>query len=170
VGGKRVIPMSDLRGVFADMGFDDPVTYIQSGNVIVGSRRARTARTAATIERHLEEAFGYDARVVIRDASQMARIVRAIPTDWDPADAAVRHNVVFLTDGVPAKDLIDPRTLRPECESLSAGHGVLYWSAPARTVTRTAMGRLSSHPSYPEMTVRNLRTTLRLNEIMRERG
>jgi len=168
VGGKRVIPMSDLRDLFADMGFANPVTYIQSGNVVVGSSTTRTAQAASAIERRLTAAFGYDARVVIRDAAQMSRTVRGIPRDWDASDAAMRHNVIFLTEGVRAKGLIDPRSLRPEYESLSTGDGVLYWAAPFSTVNRTAMMRLSSHPSYAEMTVRNLRTTLRLHEIMQE--
>ena len=170
VGGQRVIPMSDLREVFTEMGFDDPVTYIQSGNVVVGSRRRRTARTAPAIERRLEEAFGYDSRIVIRDADEMARLVRGIPRGWDAADGSMRHNVIFLTDGVEAKGLVDPGTVKPELESLLVGDGVLYWSAPIRTISRTAMVRLSSHPSYREMNVRNLRTTLRLNDMMRERG
>jgi len=171
VGGNRIIPMSDLRDVFADMGYHDPVTYIQSGNVVVGSRRRRTTRTAPAIERTLEDAFGYDARVVIRDTPQMAKTVRGIPKDWDLDDGSTRHDVIFLTDAVVAKGLIDPTTLKPEVESLSVGDGVLYWSAPIRTLTRTSMMRkLSTHPSYPQMTIRNLRTTLRLYEIMRERG
>jgi len=170
VGGNRIIPMNDLRDAFADMGYHDPVTYIQSGNVVVGSRHRRTARTASAIERSLEDAFGYDARVVVRDTPQMARVVRDIPRNWDQADGSTRHNVIFLTDAVTAKGLIDPGTLRPEFESLSVGDGVLYWSAPLGTLTRTSMVKLSAHPSYPEMTIRNLRTTLRLYEIMKERG
>ena len=170
VGGNRIIPMSDLRDVFSDMGFHDPVTYIQSGNVVVGSRRRRTTRTTSAIERRLEDAFGHDARVVIRDADEMASVVRGIPRDWDAADTGVRHNVIFLTDAVGAKGLIDPGTLKPGFESLRVGDGVLYWSAPIRTLTRTSMMKLSAHPSYPEMAIRNLRTTLRLFEIMRERG
>jgi len=170
VGGKRIIPMADLRDAFAEMGFVDPVTYIQSGNVVMGSRRTRSARSATAIERALVDAFGYDARVVVRDTAEMAKIVRGIPKDWDPADGAKRHNVIFLTDGVSAKGLIDPTTIKPGIETLTVGDGVLYWSAPMRTLTRTTMVKLSAHASYREMTVRNLRTTLRLNEMMRERA
>jgi len=169
VGGNNVIPMSELRDVFADMGFDDPVTYIQSGNVVVGSRRRRNAETTSGIEARLAEAFGYDARVVVRDTAEMSRIVRGIPKGWDPADGAMRHNVIFLTDHVAASALIDPETVKPEFESLKVGDGVLYWSAPMRTLTRTGMVKLSAHPAYREMTVRNLRTTVRLFDIMRER-
>ena len=170
VGGRRIIPMSDLRDAFADMGFVDPVTYIQSGNVVMGSRRTRSPRATAAIERGLVDAFGYDARVVVRDTAEMAKIVRGIPKNWDPADGAMRYNVIFLADGVRAKGLIDPAKIKPDVESLAVGTGVLYWSAPMRTLTRTTMVKLSAHAAYGEMTVRNLRTTLRLYEMMRERA
>jgi uncharacterized protein (DUF1697 family) len=168
VGGNRLISMADLREAFADMGFVDPVTYIQSGNVVVGSRRPKGTRTSSTIERRLSEAFGYEARVVVRDAGEVARIIRGIPKGWDPADRAMRSNVMFLTDRIRAADVVDPATLVAGVESLKVGDHVLYWSAPMRTLTRTAMVKLSSRPAYQEMTVRSLRTTLRLSDIVRE--
>jgi uncharacterized protein (DUF1697 family) len=168
VGGNRRIAMSDLRDAFADMGFVDPVTYIQSGNVVVGSRRPKSARTASTIERRLSEAFGYEARVVVRDAGEVARIVRGIPKTWDPADSSMRYNVLFLTDRIRADDVVDAATLVAGLESLKVGGHVLYWSAPVRTLTRTTMVKLTSRPAYQEVTVRSLRTTLRLLDLVRE--
>jgi len=47
------------------------------------------------------------------------------------------------------------------------GDHVLYWSAPLRTLTRSTMRRLSSPAAYREMTVRSLRTTLRLHDLVR---
>jgi uncharacterized protein (DUF1697 family) len=170
VGGNRLIPMADLRDAFADMGYVDPVTYIQSGNVILGSRRPKSARTTSTIERRLSEAFGYEARVVVRDAGEVARIVRGIPKTWDPADTTMRFNVLFLTDRIRADEVVDPATLVAGIETLTVGDHVLYWSAPVQTLTRTTMVKLSSRPVYREMTVRNVRTTLRLADLVRERS
>jgi uncharacterized protein (DUF1697 family) len=170
VGGNRLIAMADLREVFTDMGFVDPVTYIQSGNVVVGSRRPKSARTVSAIERRLSDSFGYEARVVVRDAGEVARIVRGIPRAWDPADTATRYNVMFLTDRIRAAEVVDPATLVAGVESLKIGDHALYWSAPVRTLTRTTMVKLSSRPAYREMTVRSLRTTLRLAEMIRQRA
>ena len=170
VGRNRRIAMSDLRDLFSDMGYADPVTFIQSGNVLIGSRRPKSSRTASTIERRLSEAFDYDARVVVRDAAEVARIARGIPKRWDPEDESMRYNVLFLTDRIRADRVVDPATLEPGLESLAIGDHVLYWSAPLRTLTRTAMLKLASRPAYQEMTVRSLRTTLRLAQMVRERA
>jgi len=169
VGGNRVIPMADLRDAFAGMGFVDPTTYIQSGNVLVGSRRKKTPAAVRAIERGLSTAFGYDARVIVRDRGEMDAIVRRIPRAWDAADRSSRHNVVFLSDAVDPKDVAGWVTIDPAIESVSVGPHVVFWSAPLATITRSKMLKLSAHAAYPEMTIRNLRTALALHERMRER-
>jgi uncharacterized protein (DUF1697 family) len=170
VGGRNKIPMHDLRDAFVEMGFADPRTYIQSGNVVVGSRRANSPKTVAAIERGLSDAFGYEARVVVRDLPQMTTVVRQIPTDWDVHDAAMRYNVIFTTHGLTAKELLREVTPKPGIEAVSAGTHALYWSAPFATLSKTAMVKMSAHPAYGELTIRNLRTTLALLELMRERA
>ena len=170
VGGKRPVPMGDLREAFAAMGYVDPTTYINSGNVIVASRRTKNSRTVSTIERGLVGAFGHDLRVVVRDLAEMRAIVRGIPADWNVDDRATRRNVIFLTDGSDARAILRSLRPKPDIESVTATQHVLYWSAPERTITRTAMVKLSAHPAYGEMTVRNLRTTLKVHDLMLARA
>ena len=169
VGGKRPVAMGDLRELFADMGYVDPATYIQSGNVIVGSRRERSSRTVSTIERRLTETFGHDLRIVLRDFTEMDAIVRGIPSDWDPDDGSMRYHVIFLTEGTEPGEVLSTLRPKPGLESVSAGPHALYWSAPFETLTRTAMVKLSAHPAYAEMTVRNLNTTRKLHALMQKR-
>ena len=169
VGGRNKIPMADLRDTFVDMGFAEPRTYIQSGNVVMGSRRANSPKTVAAIERGLSDVFGYEARVVVRDLPQMATVVRQIPKGWDVQDASRRYNVIFTTHCLTAKQLLAQVKPKPEIEAVSAGAHALYWSAPFATLTKTAMVKMSAHPAYPELTIRNLRTTLALLDLMRDR-
>ncbi len=174
VGGRNKIPMADLRDAFVDMGFADPRTYIQSGNVVMGSRRGNNPKTVAAIERGLSDAFGYEARVVLRDLPQMTTVVRQIPKDWPKDgglhDASRRYYVFFTTHGLTARELLAEVKPKPDIEAVRAGTHALYWSAPFATLTRTAMVKMSAHPAYPEITIRNLRTTLALLELMRDRG
>jgi uncharacterized protein (DUF1697 family) len=169
VGGRNKISMTELRGAFLEMGFADPRTYIQSGNVVMGSRRTNTPRTVAAIERGLSERFGYEARVVVRDGPQMTTVVRQIPKGWDAGDATMRHYVIFTSHRLTPKQLASQVTWKPEFETVTAGSQALYWAAPVETLTRTAIGKLTAHPAYQELTIRNLRTTLALRDLLRER-
>ena len=145
VGGKRPVAMADLRELFAEMGYVDPATYIQSGNVIVGSHRARSSRTVPTIERRLTERVGHDQRIVLHDFTEMEAIVRGIPSDWDPEDRSMRCHVIFLTEDIVPVEVLSTLRPKPGLESVSAG-------------------------PHAEMTVRNLNTTLKLHALMQERA
>jgi uncharacterized protein (DUF1697 family) len=166
VGGRNKIPMRDLKDTFAELGFVEPVTYIQSGNVVAGSRRANGPALVRTIEGGLSDAFGYAARVVVLDLPQMRTVVRQIPREWDVQDASMRYNVVFTTAALTPKELRRRVMPKPDIEAVKAGTHAMYWSAPFETLTKTAMIKLSGHANYGELTIRNLRTTVKLLELM----
>jgi uncharacterized protein (DUF1697 family) len=167
VGGRNKIAMKDLQQTFADLGFVEPTTFIQSGNVVAGSGGANGPKLVRTIERGLSDRFGYTARVVVLDLAQMRTVVRQIPKDWDVDDASMRYNVVFTTTAITPKELAKRVAPKPDIEAVKAGTYALYWSAPFVTVTKTAMIKLSAHPDYGELTIRNLRTTRKLLDLMR---
>lgn len=166
VGGRNKIAMRDLQATFTELGFVDPTTYIQSGNVVAGSRRANGPALVRTIERGLSDAYGYHARVVVLDLPQMRTVVRQIPKDWEVDDASMRYNVIFTTAAITPKDLANRVAPKPAFEAVKAGTFALYWSAPFATLTKTAMIKLSAHTDYGEVTIRNLRTTMKLLELM----
>jgi uncharacterized protein (DUF1697 family) len=170
VGGNNVIAMADLRHSFADMGFHEPATYIQSGNVLVGARSKPTLDDVRRIEAELSKRFGYAARIVVRDRAQMRRLVREIPAEWDPGNTSTRYYVLFPVAGVRPRDIVREVTPKPEVEAVAAGAYAVYWSAPFATLTRSTMAKLATSPVYKQVTVRNLNTTLKLCSLMEARG
>jgi len=169
VGGKNVIPMRDLREALAEMGFADPQTYIQSGNVLVGAPSRPSADDARRLETGLSAAFAYEARVVVLDLPQMRRVIRDVPDDWDVGNSDIRYNVLFPVAGVRPRDVLAAVQPKPEVEAVHGGRHAVYWSAPFATLTKTAMIKLSAHPVYRQVTVRNLNTTLKLLTLMEAR-
>lgn len=166
VGGRNKIAMRDLQQTFADLGFIEPTTFIQSGNVIAGTRKANGPALVRSIERGLSEAFGYQARVVVLDLAEMKTVVRQIPRDWNVDDASMRYNVIFTTAAITPKELATRVKPKQDIEAVKAGTYALYWSAPFETLSKTAMIKLSSHADYGELTIRNLRTTKKLLDLM----
>lgn len=78
VGGNRKVPMAELRGLAAQLGWQDVESYIQSGNLVF-----RSAGTAAAAEAALEEAlqgrFGFSVDVVVRSAGEWRRFASGSP-------------------------------------------------------------------------------------------
>jgi uncharacterized protein (DUF1697 family) len=73
VGGKNLIKMPELKACFEVAGFQEVVTYIQSGNVPFRSAGSGSAALARRIEEMLTSTFGY------RQASCCAAVRRCAP-------------------------------------------------------------------------------------------
>ncbi|MEI9865947.1 MAG: DUF1697 domain-containing protein [Limisphaerales bacterium] len=54
--GKRRLPMSRLKELFEELGFDDVATFIASGNVLFSSKIKNTKSLESQIAEHLENA------------------------------------------------------------------------------------------------------------------
>jgi uncharacterized protein (DUF1697 family) len=95
--------MSELRSLLAELGYEDVVTYIQSGNLVLGSSLG-VDHVAAEIERSIADAFGLSVKALLRTPDELEDIAAANPF---PAldDRRSQVHVVFL-DSVPTPDAI----------------------------------------------------------------
>ena len=165
VGGKNLIRMPALKACFEADGFEDVVTYIQSGNVLFRTTKSGPALTRR-IESILSATFGYRASVVLRSHAQMRSIVTRAPGGFGTDPATYRYDVIFLKAPLTARAALKQVPTREEVDEVHAGPGVLYFS---RLISRAAQSRLSrvvSMPIYQDMTIRNWRTTTTLLKMM----
>ncbi len=95
VGTKRKVLMDDLRKVYASLGCENIVTYIQSGNVAFDS-----AETALFLEQQLapaiSETFGFEVPVIVRVAAEMHTTCTDNPFLQRPGTDEERLHVTFL--------------------------------------------------------------------------
>jgi uncharacterized protein (DUF1697 family) len=94
IGPARRVPMADLRALFADAGYEDVRTYVQSGNVVLEStaKPAELERETAAL---ISERFGFDVPVVVRMSRRLAVGAKLNPLG-DVADNPKRYQVSFL--------------------------------------------------------------------------
>jgi len=170
VGGNNIIPMAELAKAFEKAGYAGVKTYIQSGNVVFKTSKKDAPAIEADVARFLSKAFRYDATVVVRSTEEMVEIVDGLPRAWKKPDPEMRYNVMFLGREIETKGLLESLAPQPGIETVFHGPGVLYWSALAADVPRSAMGKLSSKAIYKQMTVRNVNTTKKVLEMMRALG
>ena len=111
VGGRNLIKMEDLRGVFTRAGFKNVKTYINSGNVIFDAAETNTDSLARKIEKVLHKAFGHDVSVALQTMTELEDILRRNPFKKIKPDADVVIFVAFLS--------AEPRT-KPRLPIISA--------------------------------------------------
>jgi uncharacterized protein (DUF1697 family) len=165
VGGKTLVKMAELRACLETLGLDHVSTYIASGNVLFETDTDDADALATTIEAAIEERFELPVKVVVLDRRAYARIVKAIPKPWI-GDKALRANVAFVRPGTDAKAVVRDLEPDPAIEEVRAINGAILWATRRDALNRSVMRKLIAGAAYKELTVRNLNTTLKLDELL----
>ena len=79
VGGKNLVKMDALRGVFDAAGLKNVRTFQQAGNVVFESNAKNPASIARKIEKLLSESFKAELRAIIFTVDELARIAKQDP-------------------------------------------------------------------------------------------
>jgi len=77
--GKRRIKMDDLRSLYRSLGFQDPQTYVQSGNVVFQTSKTDFPHLTRQIEAAIEKTFGFHSDVILRTTSEMRAVLQNNP-------------------------------------------------------------------------------------------
>jgi len=167
VGGNNMISMRALKASFETMGFTQVTTYINSGNIIFKTKESDARKLEKKIERMLSSEYQLESKVVVRSLAEIEKLVKSLPRSWND-DSGWRYNVIFLRHTIDSEKILEEIVVKKEIEEIFYREGTLLWSAQVNELTRSNMVKLPSRKLYQEMTVRNLNTTKKLNELMKK--
>ena len=79
VSGQKKIKMADLKILFELLGFQNIITYIQSGNVIFDAAVENRTELKSRIEKAIEEKYNFHVPVMIRTNLEIVTIIKNCP-------------------------------------------------------------------------------------------
>jgi uncharacterized protein (DUF1697 family) len=169
VGGNNLIRMSSLKTSFERIGFTDVTTYINSGNIIFRAKDGDARKLEQKIERMLEREYKLGCKVLVRSFAEMAALVKSLPKKWN-GDECWKYNVIFLRHSIDSKSVLDTLNAKAEIEEVIYRRGTLLWATKVSDAKQSVWVRLPSKKIFQEMTVRNLNTTKKIYELMKEQS
>jgi uncharacterized protein (DUF1697 family) len=151
VGGTGKLPMSKLKSMCLDAGFEDPTTYIASGNVVFGSRLA-ARQVQLELESRLKEFFGKPTDVFVRTAIELKSVLAGNPF----ADKTFSQTIAFFLHRQPPE--LESIAVRGQTnEVIACGKKELYIYYP------NGMGRSKLKMDMDQVgTARNMNTVAKL--------
>src|SRR6476659_7364522 len=166
LGSRNRIAMPALREALEQSGFKDVQTYVQSGNVVLGSR-AKADTVRRKVEKVLEEEFGLDVAVVVRSAAELAAVARRNPLRKVATDPK-RYQVTFLSAKLPAKVVRELEEAAAADERVVvSGREVYAWHP--KTIARSKLwAKLAGKSLGVTATSRNWATVEALLELLDE--
>ena len=163
LGPARRVPMADLRALFAEAGYGDVRTYVQSGNVVLEST-AKPADLEGEVAKLISERFGFDVPVVVRTARQLAAVVKLNPLG-DAADDPKRYQVSFLTEKPGADVVTALREAAVESERVAFHGREIYAWHPEGVARSKLWNALADKRLGVTATARNWTTVTTLLEM-----
>lgn len=163
VGGNNKLPMADLRLLATELGFEDPKTYIQSGNLVFESRQPNAQILETQLAGAVEKQFGFRPSIIMRSASSLTAALSENPFASRVTEGKQLH-LFFLDEPATKFDEVALRALAIESEDFALKGDIFYLLAPegiGRSKLAEKMGRY-----FPKrMTARNLNSVKAISEL-----
>src|SRR5262249_10370025 len=102
--GNRRMKMDALRAMCEELGFENPRTYVQSGNVVFETKEGNVAKLTKRIEDAIQKKFSFHSDTVLRTAKQMKEAIARNPFAGRKDVVPGKLLVVFLS-GDPGAEL-----------------------------------------------------------------
>jgi uncharacterized protein (DUF1697 family) len=175
VGGNTMIKMENLRAMFEGLGFENVVSYINSGNlafdvsvgsphVSKGSSKKLESELSTKIEKAVESHLGKPVQVMVRKQKHIENVLEKNPFDGQFASHKEMH-VLFLKDKLSAESEKWLNETSPPGERFKAVGREIYCHLPMG-VADSYLGRGQFEKKLKiSVTARNWRTVQKLAEL-----
>ncbi|RUU52373.1 DUF1697 domain-containing protein [Mesorhizobium sp. M2C.T.Ca.TU.002.02.1.1] len=168
VGGNRIVKMAELKAFFEGLGFSDVATYVQSGNVVFRAKKGDVAALTKEIETAFEKKWGFNSRILVRDAGWFERLVKDNPYPEIAGEPTKLH--AYALEREPTAE--EAQRLADKCtgpERFEIKGDVLYLHAPDG-LGKSVFGNLIPRTLKVPGTARNWRSVLALLEMAGKAG
>jgi uncharacterized protein (DUF1697 family) len=165
VGGRGKVAMADLRQMLSDLGFEQPRSLLQSGNLVFACQPSREA-LEALLETQAKARLGLDTDFIVRTADQWAAIVAANPFADMARDDASHLVVMPLKSDPDTARLRELKAWIPGPEKIEAAGRVLYITYPDGIGTSKLTGAAIERRLQARGTARNWNTVSKLAAML----
>ena len=154
LGPHNRIKMDELRTLYQSLKFEDPRTYVQSGNVIFRSKEKNSSQLAKKIQKAIEKKCGCSPEVILRTPEEMREAIASNPFPDQTKSEPGKVLVTFLAADPPRESEASldkfkgfPEQLRLKGRELyiyfpnGAGRSKVPWSAVEKLLKVTGTAR-----------------------------
>jgi uncharacterized protein (DUF1697 family) len=159
--------MAELRSLLGDAGYKDVATYVQSGNIVLSSRK-RPDNLARDVAALLEDRYGFPVPVTARSESELAAVIEHDPIPG-AAEQPKLYQVTFLEVQAPAAEVDRLRELAVGDERIAA-HGREIYTFHPDGIARSKLANGLAVKQLGIATARNWRTVTTLREMASSPG
>ena len=165
VGGKNKVPMADLRNMISSLGYENVITYINSGNILFDSTDNIDIVNVKISQ--ILNLYPFKINKVILTKQEYLEELENLPKWW--TDELYRKDVLFYSEDMDysiIKERINSMPLNDE--NVHFGKRAVFWGKfNEKNYLKTAYHKyLIKESFYKSITIRNGRTFMKIVELL----
>ena len=169
VGGKNQVSMSALKEALFLEGFENPESYINSGNLFFSSAESREA-CILKIRKVLDRYYDFSIPFALLTKEEYLEEQAELPDWWE--EGLARRDVLFYSCGMDKSGIlhfIEKSTFYNE--KVYVGKRAVFWGKmdEAEYLKTTYHKKLMKQDFYKQITIRNGNTFDKIAEMLRSR-
>ena len=131
--------MSELKKCFAELGFAEIVTYLNSGNVIFSSAIEDKDVLSNKVQLMIRDRFHLEIPVFIILQEELAELLKNAPDWWGDDNREIYDNLIFLMPPLSYEEFYDEIGVpKAEYESVYHYKNVVFWSFSRKDYQKTS--------------------------------
>lgn len=167
IGGKNKISMSELKGELEQIGYENVITYLNSGNVLFTSDIDSKNTIKDNIHLMILNKFKLDIPVYIITADELEDLLNNSPKWWGTENKKIYDNIIFIISptkyGEVYQELGEPKK---EYEKIYEYKNNIFWSYNLDNYRKTNWwSKTASTNIGSKITIRTANTMRKILEI-----
>lgn len=164
VGGNTMIKMTELKAAFEKLGFENVVTYINSGNIGFDTKKTAEEKLVAKIEKAILSNFDKTVPVMVREQDAIDGILSGNPYVGQFESHKEMH-VLFLKEEMPPEKTAQLLEAAPADERFAVIGREIYCHLPMGVIDSILGKSFIEKKLKVSVTGRNWRTVQKLAEL-----
>lgn len=138
ISGKNKISMPELKKGFAELGYAEVVTYLNSGNVVFSSTTDDTNLLTNQIHSMIKEKFDLEIPVLIILQDELKDLLSNAPDWWGDDCQEIYDNLIFMMPPLSFSEMYaEMGEPRAEYEKIHPYKNVVFWSFSRKDYQKT---------------------------------
>ncbi len=169
VSGQKLIKMGTLKKLYEALGFENVITYVQSGNVVFKSENQNSTLLEQILSDKIKDDFGYEVFVFVMTVEQLNNIVERNPlvNGADKVISSMYVTFLSIDPDMIGKEAIEVK--KQDDEDLVFSNQAVYLYCPNGYGRTKLTNKLIESKLNVVATTRNWKTVNAMLEIALQR-
>ncbi len=168
VSGKNKISMTELKKGFAELGFAEITTYLNSGNVIFSSMTDDKNVLLNQIKQMIKDNFDLEIPVFIILQEELEELLKGAPDWWGDDNVEIYDNLIFMLPPLTYEEFSNQvGNPKEEYEKVYYYKNVIFWSFSRKDYQKTNWwSKTASSKVSNKITIRTANTVRKIVDMI----